>query len=415
MSQHYKQTYIYVGMDLHKAQHTAVIINCWNERLGEIQIENKPSAFDELMKFVKKHTPKGLTPVYGLEDTGGNGRSIAVHLVENKQIVKEVNSALSYSERMSNATTQKSDSWDAFCIAKVLLARLNELPDANPQDIYWTLGQVVARLNSIVKHAAMLKNQLHQQLSYHYPSYKKFFCDIDGKAALAFWEKYPAPHHLALVGAEELDESLRKASHNTCSTRKAAAILELVKEDGATKRNLQEQRDFLVVNMVHDMRRSRELIKEIEEQLRHLLAMTDYKLESKDGISTVTAAELIAEIGDINRFANADKLACFAGIAPKFFGSGGKGKHEASGQGNRVLNCIFHNLAVQQIQVAKGSNKKQRNPLMYEFYQRKLVEGKTKKQALICVMRRLVNIIYSMMKNKTEYRAASPLTERQAS
>jgi len=45
---------------------------------------------------------------------------------------------------------------------------------------------------------------------------------------------------------------------------------------------------------------------------------------------------------------------------------------------------------------------------------RKLADGKTKKQALICVMRRLVNIIYSMMKNKTEYRAAN-LIERQAS
>ncbi|AOK89376.1 hypothetical protein AOU00_05805 [Paenibacillus polymyxa] len=95
---HYKQYHIYVGLDLHKAHHTAVIINCWNERLGEIQIENKPSAFDDLMKFVKKHTAKGLNPVYGLEDTGGNGRALAVHLVEKKQIVKEVNSALSYSE-----------------------------------------------------------------------------------------------------------------------------------------------------------------------------------------------------------------------------------------------------------------------------------------------------------------------------
>lgn len=93
---------------------------------------------------------------------------------------------------MSNETTQKSDSWDAFCIAKVLLARLDELTDANPQDIYWTIGQVVARRNYIVKLAAMLKNQLHQQqqLSYHYPSYKKYFCDIDGKAVLAFWEKF---------------------------------------------------------------------------------------------------------------------------------------------------------------------------------------------------------------------------------
>lgn len=401
-------------MDLHKAQHTAVIINCWNERLGEIQIENKPSAFDDLMKFVKKHTPKGLTPVYGLEDTGGNGRAIAVHLVEQKQIVKEVNSALSYNERMSNATTQKSDSWDAFCIAKVLLARLDELPDANPQDIYWTIGQVVARRNSIVKHAATLKNQLHQQLSYHYPSYKKFFCDIDGKAALAFWEKYPAPHHLSSVGTEELAEYLRKASHNTCSTRKAEEILEVVRQDGATERKLQEHRDFLVVSMVHDMRRSRELIKQVEGELRKVLAKTDYKLESMDGINIVTAAELVAEIGDVRRIPNADKLARFAGIAPIRFSSGGKGKDQASGQGNRVLNSIFHNLAVQQIQVAKGKNKTQRNPLMYEFYQRKLAEGKTKKQALICVMRRLVNIIYSMMKNKTEYRAASPLTELKA-
>lgn len=213
--------HVFVGLDLYKAHHTAVIIDCWNERLGEIQIENKPSAFDELMKFVKKHTPKGMTPVYGLEDTGGNGRALAVHLVEKKQIVKEVNSALSYNERKSYATTQKSDSWDAYCIAKVSLSRLDELPDANPQDMYWTIGQLVARRNAIVKHAATVKNQLHQQLSYHYPSYKKFFCDIDGKAALAFWEKYPAPYHLESVGAEELAAYLRKASHNTCSTRKA--------------------------------------------------------------------------------------------------------------------------------------------------------------------------------------------------
>jgi transposase len=140
------------------------------------------------------------------------------------------------------------------------------------------------------------------------------------------------------VGAEELAEYLCKASHNTCSTRKAEEILEIVKQDGATERNLQEHRDFLVVSMVHDMRRSRELIKQVEEELRKVLAKTDYKLESMDGINIVTAAELVAEIGDIWRFSNADKLPRFAGIAPVRFSSGGKGKDQASGQGNRVLN-----------------------------------------------------------------------------
>lgn len=114
---HYKMRHVYVGLDLHKAHHTAIIINCWHKRLGEIQIENKPSAFDELMKFVKKYTPKEMPPVYGLEDTGGNGRALAVHLVEKKQIVKKVNAPF-YNERASNATTQKSDSWDAFCISR---------------------------------------------------------------------------------------------------------------------------------------------------------------------------------------------------------------------------------------------------------------------------------------------------------
>ncbi|MCL6456432.1 MAG: hypothetical protein K6T85_00350 [Gorillibacterium sp.] len=79
--------------------------------------------------------------------------------------------------------------------------------------------------------------------------------------------------------------------------RKAEEMLEVVKNDGATKRNCQEHRNFLVINMVHDMRRSRELIKQTEEQLRLVLAQTDYRLESMDGISTVTAAELVAEIG----------------------------------------------------------------------------------------------------------------------
>lgn len=410
---HYKQNYIYVGLDLHKAHHTAVIINCWNERLGEIQIENKPSAFDDLMKFIKKYCSKGLTPIYGLEDTGGNGRALAIYLVEKKHIVKEVNSALSYSERMSHATTQKSDSWDAFCIAKVLLSRLDELPDANPQDIYWTIGQLVARRNALVKNASSLKNQLHQQLSYHYPSYKKFFCDIDGKAALAFWKNYPAPHHLKSVEKEDLAAYLREESNNTCSTRKAEYILELVKKDGETRRNYQDSRDFLVMNMVTDMKRSRKLIKDTEGQLRQIMSQLDYKLETMDGIDIVTASQLVAEIGDIRRFSNANKLARFAGIAPVRFSSGSKGKDQASGQGNRMLNSIFHNLAVQQIQVCKGS-RKQRNPEFYDYYRRKLAEGKTKKQALICIMRRLVNIIYSMMKNKTEYRAAT-LTKHQVS
>ncbi|MNI37285.1 hypothetical protein D3C73_913710 [compost metagenome] len=50
---HYKAKHIYIGIDLHKKTHTAVVVNCWHEKLGEVTFENKPSAFPELIAFVK--------------------------------------------------------------------------------------------------------------------------------------------------------------------------------------------------------------------------------------------------------------------------------------------------------------------------------------------------------------------------
>lgn len=92
----------------------------------------------------------------------------------------------------------------------------------------------------------------------------------------------------------------------------------------------------------------------------------------------------------------------YTGIAPVNFSSGGKGKDSKCKLGNRELHGIFYNLARQQIQISKGSGIK-RNDLFRAYYERKVAEGKTSGQAMVCVMRRLVNIIYGMMKNKTAY------------
>ena len=397
---HKKQNHVYVGLDLHKDTHTAVIIDCWDEKIDSITIENKPSDFTQLMNKVNKIAGK-LTPVYGLEDVHGYGRSLAVFLIEKGMIVKEVNSALSFMERMSYPTTKKSDDWDAKCIASVLLRKLDTLPDANPQDLYWTIKMMVNRRDAIVKSITTLTNQLHEQLNYNYPSYKKFFSDVNSKTALAFYEEYPSPKHLKGVTDEDLAEFLRKPSHNSCSTRKAKEILDIVESDGDTTREYQESRDFIIQSIVRDIAFKSEEIKRVETEMRKLLKLLDLKLETIPGIDTVTAIALVAHIGDIKRFRNADKLAKFSGIAPVNFSSAGKGKDKKSKQGNRELYGVFYFLAVQQIQISKKGTP--RNPVFLEYYKRKVSEGKTKIQALVCVMRRLNNIIYGMMKNKTEY------------
>ncbi|HDR4364570.1 TPA: IS110 family transposase [Bacillus cereus] len=399
---HNRQNYMYVGVDLHKEQHTAVIINCWQEKLGEIQFDNKPSAFSKFLLEVETYVSDGLSVVFGLEDVGGYGRALAKYLVDHEQVVKEVNPALSFLERKSQVMIQKNDSWDAECVARILVNKFNQLPDAKPNDLFWSIQQLVSRRNALVKAQSALKNQLHIQLNHHYPSYKKFFSELDGKTALVFWQQYPSPSCLGGTNIKQLTAFLLDVSNNTCSVKKASDILKLVKEDGQTMKEYQETRDFLVRSIVRDIEFKKKEMKYIERELKRLVILLDYQLETMPGIELVTASALIAEIGDVRRFQNANKLARFVGIAPVYFGSGGKGKTHKSKQGNRALHALFYNLAVQQVQVAKGS-KLPRNPVFHAYYQKKLKEGKTKGQALVCIMRRLVNIVYGMMKYKTAY------------
>ena len=344
-----RENLLYVGIDLHKESHTAVMVNCWNEKLEVVVIENKPSEFKKLAEKVnRKSNHLGLEPIYGLENAYGYGRSLAVWLIEKGYIVKDINPALAYDQRKSAPMLRKNDEHDAYCVATVLINQLHTLPDAKPKDNEWTLSQLVNRRDLLVKDGIRFKNGLHEQISMAYPSYSKFFSEIDGKCAMYFWKNYPSPVHL-----EELAG--------------------------------------------------------LDQEIEKILLSFDYKLTSMPGIGTSVASKLIAEIGDIRRFSNADKLARFAGVAPVKFSSAGKGKEQSSRQGNRQLHGLFYFLAVTM--VSKPKNGVPNHPVFYDYYMRKIGEGKTKSQALVCIMRRLVNIVYGMMKNKTEYR--EPIREEE--
>ena len=79
-----------------------------------------------------------------------------------------------------------------------------------------------------------------------------------------------------------------------------------------------------------------------------------------------------------------------------------KGKDRATKQGNRRLQATIYFLAVQMIQVSsKGTP---RHPAFRAYYEKRKAEGKTSQQALICISRRLISIIYGMLKSGTEYR-----------
>ncbi len=106
-----KTKYIYVGLELHKKQHTVVIMDCFNEKLGEIVFQNKLS---ELGKFVLRY-------------------------------------------RKSVPQYKRNDSYDAQCVVRAAINELNKLPDAMPEDIYWTLSRLANRRANLKTHYICLK------------------------------------------------------------------------------------------------------------------------------------------------------------------------------------------------------------------------------------------------------------------
>ena len=396
--------YVYVGIDPHKQQHTAVIMNFFRKKLGEMTFSNKPSAFPAVIAEIQKLTESGhhTAIMFGLEDTQNYGRNLTVFLDGQGYPVREVSSKLSSAKRKSFNNIKKSDAWDAECIAKVLMEEFDHLPVVKLVDHYWAIKQLTSRRTASVKGLAFAIRKLHAQLGHAYPSYKKFFSVLDGKTSLGFFHRFPSSRHLVGVKIEELTYFLQQLSNYACSTKKAEQILSFVKTDGELQHDFQNERDFIVRSLVKEIRFHQREIKQTENEMKPLIEQLGYKLDSLTGVDLATSACLIAEIGDIHRFASPNQLARFCGVAPVDVGSGGEIKHKKTSQGNRDLHELFFQLACRQLALSKRY-KEPRNPIFLEYYEKKRTEGKTKNQAIVCIMRKLVNIVFKMMKNKTEY------------
>ena len=297
---------------------------------------------------------------------------------------------------------RKSDSDDAEAIALATLNMLDKLPDACPNDAYWSLGQLVHRRDNIMKQRTRLVNQLHEQLCIAYPSYKSFFNDISRPTALYFWEHYPSKKYLKGKSVEDLRAELVPVSHNKCSTKTCEKILDAVASDKVKNNAYQDARDMVTLSIVSDLQHYDKQLAEVDKMLEQMYKMLGCTLTTIPGVNVITAVKILSEIGDIERFANANKLAQFAGIAPLHLSFSGKGKDVATKQGNRRLQATIYFLAIQMVQVSsKGTP---RNPVVRAYYEKRKAEGKTSQQALICISRRLISIIYGMLKHGTEYR-----------
>lgn len=346
--------HLYLGVDTHKDQHTVVGLDCFSQVLYEREIKNTKEDFDCLIKEVKK---TGYMPVFGLEDCYSYGQRLASYLFKKGFSVRIVSPVLVERGRKYMTHPEKSDLKDAKGVAKALIQKIGTLPHyslSKEEEISKEIKELAGDREFLVKEQTRLKNQLHRLLHRaHNSGYQDKFKNPFSDKALKYW--------------------LRSFSKTDSFVLK-----------NQIKRKIKRLRDI------------KKEIKEIEEELRLLVDKTNQKIETMNGCGLVLASSVLAEIKNIDRFNSSSSLAKYGGFCPRERSSGKRIRHIKTKSGNRKLNKAIHRIALSQI----GRNG---NVYAKEYFQRKISEGKTKSQALCCLKRRLVNIIFQMLKYKQEY------------
>lgn len=350
---------LFVGVDVHKGTHTAVGLSPLGEKMFEITIGNKKEDFNLLLTRSMETAEKNkLSPHFGLEDVRSYGERLSNFLLEEGAPVVAVPPVLVDRSRQKTTHPEKTDSLDARAAAEVMIKKIDKLPAHTLTEEYQKakhIQEISKEREWLVKERARTKNNFHSLLyRIHNCDYKEKFKDPFSKKALKYWK-----------------ENMPKDTNAFLVKRAQRAINRLMS--------------------------LREEIKEIEEEMTELIKKGGYTLETLSGCGSVIAAEIIGEIKDIKRFRSPSALAKYAGCAPIERSSGKTIRHKKTRSGNRRLNRAFYRSALCQIS-------KSGNDVAKEYVKKKISEGKTKQQALVCLRRQIVNIVWNMMKKKEEYR-----------
>jgi len=166
------------------------------------------------------------------------------------------------------------------------------------------------------------------------------------------------------------------------SANKAQALLARIRPAG----DVGQVRVHIARDHLADIRALDARIKYIGTQIAALVTASGTGLTGLYGIGPVIAGRILAEAGDVARFATKDAFASYNGTAPIDVSSGDQIRHRLSRAGNRRINHALHMMAVTQIR-NRGSQGR-------SYYERKRLEGKTGKEALRCLKRRLSDLVY---------------------
>lgn len=392
-----------VGIDVSKGKSMVTIMRPLGVVVAEpFEISHTESELEKLARFLK--SLPGETKVV-MENTGRYSEPIARYLHDAGIFVSVVNAILIHNYG-GNTTVRKAktDKKDAAKIASWALEYWLDLREYIPEENIRQMLKVYNRqYNQYNKLKVMLKNNLIALLDQTFPGVNKLFTTPPRKSdghekwvdfALKFW------HCECVCGISEKKFAERYAvwcrgTGYHFNTEKALSIYAAARGHvGLFPKN--DSTKTIITNAIHQLIQVEESIRAFQVEMEKLTSLLpEYEVvREMYGVGPVYCAQLIAEIGDIDRFDSKKALVGFAGIdAPPYqSGTMNVGSRSISKRGSADLRkTIF------QIMQVILQNSPENEPV-YQFLDKKRAEGKPYKVYMIAAANKFLRIYYARVK-----------------
>ena len=219
---------------------------------------------------------------------------------------------------------------------------------------------------------------------------------LKSNSVLHLVESCPTPESIVRMGIDALCAILRKVSRGKLGQERAREIFEAAQKSVG----ISEGRESIlkeIGHLVSNIRNEDRFIDGLEEQMKHYLEEIPYShsILSIKGIGKVTAAGLIGEVGDFRKFSTISEITKLAGLDLYEISSGRKkGQRRISKRGRPYLRKILFFAA---INVVKSEG------ILHAQYQQMLGRGMAKIKALIAICRKLLRIIFAIVRDNAVY------------
>lgn len=387
---------ISVGIDIAKFKH---VFSVYDTDTGQVIVEGSPftndlDGFTKLLDSIKGY--KRNEVLIGMEDTGHYHLALFKFLLDKGYKVALINPLVTNFQRKASGDYAKNDHIDSLTICDILSSserkKKYRISDYTSFDGY-EMKQLTRHHHDLKEELNVYKNRLQKSIDIIFPEFNSLFKSKYGTVYMNILKECPSAYEIANTDIRTLNKLFKLNGKG----KRIALNAKGLKEAARRSIGIYSVGEVIKVrNLVDQIQLIEKQIKEIDKKIEEHSTSVDSPILSIPGISHFSGTSILAEIGNIDNFDSAVKIIKFAGVSPSVYESGTfSAKHSAiTKKGSKYLRKTLYQIIIPVIR---------NNPTFNEYFNLKLSEGKSFRCAQGHCVRKLLRVIFHLLKTNQRF------------